>query len=113
MKRIATVIFIMILSCSIKLPIANDWEILQPDIDQKFRIWQSHINSSGGYKQTTLQVILCDGTIDTSNKIFDEIREFHDQMNGEPDSLTIYLYKSKKDFLDGNCFAINTYQKGD
>ena len=34
-------------------------------------------------------------------------------MNGKPDSLTIYLYKTQKDFLDGNCFAINTFQKGE
>ncbi len=43
--------------------------------------------------------------------IFEEIQTFHDHMNGEPDSLTIYLYRSKKDLLDGNCLSINTHLK--
>lgn len=111
MKRITTVFLIMVLSCTITLPITSDWETVQPDTGQRFRIWQSYINEGGGYRQTTLRVILCDGTIDTSNKIFDEIRVFHDRMNGKSDSLTIYLYRSKKDLLDGHCLSINTYLK--
>lgn len=113
MKHIALLLTVITISCTITLPISNDWETIQPDRGQRFRIWQSFIHDGGGYRDTTLRVILCTKDANDLNTIFREIQLFHDRMNGKPDSLTIYLYKSKKDFLDGNCFAINTYQKGE
>lgn len=113
MKHIVTLVIVLALSCSITVPITNDWETVQPDRGQRFRIWQSYINEGGGYRHTTLRVILCDETIDTNNKIFDEIREFHDRMNGTPNELTIRLYRSKMDLMNGNVLEEKTFYKGD
>lgn len=112
-KHIALLLIAIALSCTITLPITNDWETVQPDTGQRFRIWQSFIKGYPDGKDTDLRVILCTDDITDLNAIFQEVRVFHNRMNGKSDSLTIYLYKSKKDFLDGDCFAIKTYQKGE
>lgn len=113
MKRLALLLIAISLSCVLSLLITDDLDVVQPDRGQRFRIWQSFIHDGGGYRDTTLRVILCTKDASDLDTIFREIQIFHDNMNGKPDSLTIYLYKSKKDFLDGNCFAINTFQKGE
>lgn len=112
-KRIILLLTTIVLSCVLNLPITNDWETVQPDTGQRFRIWQSYINDGGGYRHTTLRVIICDGTIDSSNSIFDEIREFHDHMNGTPNELTIRLYRSKMDLMNGNVLEEKTFYKGE
>ncbi len=111
MKRLALLLIAIALSCVLSLLITDDLDVVQPDRGQRFRIWQSFIHDGGGYRDTTLRVILCTKDANDLDTIFHEIQVFHDRMNGKPDSLTIYLYRSKKDLLDGNCLSINTYLK--
>ena len=56
-----------------------------------FEINSSYISCNGGYKDTRIHVVLTEES-DDMERLFQEIREFHDNMNGKPDKLVIYLY---------------------
>lgn len=75
--------------------------IVKPDIGQKFRIYQSYIQSSGGSDTTEIFVIICDASAEIDDLFYD-VENFHNHMNGTPNSLTIHLYKNKKEFEAGN-----------
>lgn len=93
------------LSTSHNLP-----DCIQPDTGQRFRIWRSIIITSGDYTECNIWVIQC--TADTDN-IFNEIRAFHDKLNGTYDELTIHLFRNKID-LDNNVeLGTKTYIKGE
>lgn len=74
---------------------------IEPDTGQKFRVYQSFIQSCGESDTTELFVIICDATVDTDD-LFCDVEKFHNHMNGTPKSLTIHLYKNKRDFESGN-----------
>lgn len=74
---------------------------IKPDTGQKFRIYQSFIFSCSDSDTTELFVIICDATADMGD-LFCDVEKFHNRMNGTPKSLTIHLYKNKRDFESGN-----------
>lgn len=74
---------------------------------QDFELFQSFSSSGKNYHDTVLKVIIYrDNNI---QELFDEIRDFHTTMNGMSDELTIQLYKSKEDLLNGNAVAEMTF----
>lgn len=74
---------------------------------QDFELFQSFSSSGKNYHDTVLKVIIYrDNNI---QELFDEIRDFHTTMNGMPDELTIQLYESKEDLLNGNAIAEMTF----
>ena len=86
--------FILILSCVALISICKyqlEYSI-EPDTGQKFRIYQSFIHSYGDSDATELFV----------NDLFCDVEKFHNHMNGTPKSLTIHLYKNKRDLDAGN-----------
>jgi hypothetical protein len=94
---------ILILSCVALISICN-YHLkysIEPDTGQKFRIYQSFIHSYGDSDATELFVIICDDTAET-NDLFCDVEKFHNHMNGTPKSLTIHLYKNKRDLDAGN-----------
>lgn len=107
-KRLIIVLtFIMV---SFSLSASSPPERIRPDTGQRFRIWRSFSMTGGNYTECDIWVIQCTADTDTE-KILEEIRAFHEKLNGESDSLTIYLFRSKKDLIDGDCLSINTYLK--
>ena len=78
---------------------------VQPNINQRFRIWHTCSNISGDYCRTELKVILCADDIADLDVIFQEIREFYVSRNGESDSLIIHVYKSRCDLQNGRELA--------
>lgn len=110
MKRIATVIIIIALSCTLTLSINNDWENVQPDTGQRFRIWRSLSMTGGDYTECNIWVIQCTTDTDLEN-IFEEIRAFHDNMNGVHDELVVHLFRSKVDMENYNELATMTFYK--
>lgn len=113
MKHIAFIIITIALSCVLTLPVLNDWETVTPDNGQRFRIWQSYINDGGGYRSTCLHVILCNTDTGDLDMLFEEIRAYHERMNGTPNRLTIHLYKSKIELMSNTKFATKEYEKGE
>lgn len=69
-----------------------------------FEIFQSFISSSPNCRETDLKVIVNRDSYDLS-ELFLEIREFHTKMNGTSNKLTIELFNSKDDLLNGNVIA--------
>lgn len=78
--------------------------------EQRFDIFQSYSFTSGDYKDTTIMAIINDGDYDTDT-MFEEIKDFHNTLNGESDELTIRLYNSRNDCKSGNCIGNKTYYK--
>ncbi len=112
MKRITAAILSVILSCTITLPITNDWETVQPDIGQRFRIWSALSMTGGDYTECNIWVIQCTADTDTDT-ILEEIRAFHDKLNGADEELTIHLFRSKLDLENNVELATKTFYKGE
>jgi len=77
---------------------------------QRFEIFQSYSFASGEHRDTIIKVIINVDEYDTEN-MFDEIKIFHNKLNGKPDKLEICLYNSKNDIKSGNCIGTKTYYK--
>ena len=75
-----------------------------------FDIFQSYSFASGDYKDTTIMVIVNDGDYD-ADTMFEEIKDFHNKLNGESGELTIRLYNSRNDCKSRNCIGNKTYYK--
>lgn len=76
--------------------------------NKNFEISSSYISNSGGYKDTRIHVILKESPGDLE-KVFGDVKEFHNKMNGEPNRLAIYLYESREkleagEFIDETVF---------
>lgn len=79
--------------------------------EQNFEIYQSFISDGGGYRTTYLRVFALNQEYNIS-LLLDEIREYHDNMNGISDELEITLYGSEEELK--NCdqpIAVKTYYK--
>jgi len=75
-----------------------------------FEIYRSFCFTSGGYCNTSLSVIIYEEDYDM-DAVFEEVKVFHNSMNGEPDELEIRLYNSGDDYRSGNCTGKRTYYK--
>ena len=100
MKRWFTLLFVVILvSCTLEAS-SKPVEVTQPDPGQRFKIYQSLIFSHPDGKDTYLRVILCTDRVEELDEIFNEIKIFHEHMNGVSNSLTITLYPTKMELLE-------------
>lgn len=86
-------------------------EVTQPDPGQQFKIYQSLIFSHPDGKDTYLRVILCTGEVEELDEIFNEIKIFHEKMNGTSNSLTIFLFKDKIELENCREMGIKVYKK--
>lgn len=86
------------------------WNPPTPEYPEDFMIYQSFITDATNYRHTMLNVIVLVQEYDV-DEMCDEVRSFHDRMNGEPDKLDIRLFDSKEDFTDWNCRAERTFYK--
>lgn len=112
MKRIILLLVLVLLSCTFEVP-SKPVEEVQPDINQRFKIYQSLISSHPDSKETTLWVILCTDDLSDLDTIFEEIKMFTEHMNGESNCLTIHLFRSKIDLENNVKFGSKTYKKGE
>lgn len=112
MKRITLVLAILLLSCTL-IGSHSPPESIQPDTGQRFRIWQSFISSHPDGRDATLRVFLCTDDTEDLEQIFEEIRAFTTHMNGEDDTLTIHLFRSKLDLENHVELGTKTYYKGE
>lgn len=110
-KRILLALTVFLLSCTLAGSHSPPNRI-QPDIGQRFRIWQSFTMTGGDYTRCDIRVIQCTAETDIEN-IFDEIRAFHDKLNGADDELTIHLFRSKLDLENNVEYGSKTFYKGD
>lgn len=111
MKRVTLVLAILLLSCTL-IGSHSPPERIQPDTGQRFRIWRSLSMTGGDYTECDIWVIQCTADTDTET-IFNEIRAFHDKLNGADDELTIHLYSSKMDLENSIELGSKTYYKGE
>lgn len=86
-------------------------EVTQPDPGQQFKIYQSLIFSHPDGKDTYLRVILCTGEVEELDEIFNEIKIFHEKMNGVSNSLTILLFKDKIELENCRELGIKVYRR--
>lgn len=75
-------------------------EVTQPDPGQRFKIYQSLVFSHPDGKDTYLRVILCTDKVEELDEIFNEIKIFHEHMNGVSNSLTITIYGTKMELIN-------------
>lgn len=109
-KRLIIVLtFIMV---SFTLTASSPPEQVQPDIGQRFRIWRSFSMTGGDYTECNIWVVQCTADTDTDN-IFNEIREFHDSMNGAHEELTVHLFRSRMDMENNVELGTKTFFKGE
>lgn len=112
MKRIILLLVLVLLSCTLEAS-SKPVEEVQPDIGQRFKIYQSLISSHPDGKETTLWVILCTDEVEELDMIFEEIKMFTEHMNGESNCLTIHLFRSKIDLENSVEYGSRTYIKGE
>lgn len=110
-KRLIIVLTVIVLSCTLIGSHAPS-ERIRPDTGQRFRIWRSLSMTGGDYTECDIWVIQCTADTDTDN-IFEEIRAFHDKLNGADDTLTIHLFRSKLDLENSVELGSKTFYKGD
>lgn len=85
----------------------------QPDTGQRFQIYQSMVFSHPDGKDTYLRVILCTDRVEELDEIFNEIKIFHEHMNGASNSLTITIYGTKMDLENCRKLEEKSYIKGE
>ena len=85
---------------------------IQPDTGQRFRIWRTLSMTGGDYTECNIWVIQCTADTDTDT-ILEEIRAFHDKLNGADEELTIHLFRSKIDLENNVEVDEKTYKKGE
>ena len=110
MKRPIIVLTAILLSFS--LSASSPPERIRPDTGQRFRIWRSFSMTGRDYTECDIWVIQCTADTDTE-KILDEIRAFHDNMNRQHDELTIHLFRSKIDLENNVELEEKTFYKGE
>lgn len=76
----------------------------------EFEITNSFKLGFDNYEQSRISVIVNVKEYDTE-EMFDRVRNFYCEMNGEPDKLIIHLYNSEKNFESGNCHASKEFEK--
>lgn len=103
-------LFFVLLSCTLNGS-AKPVEEVQPDTNQRFKIYQSLISSHPDGRDTILWVILCTDDLSDLDTIFEEIKTFHDSMNGESNCLTIHLFRSKIELENSVEYGSKTYKK--
>ena len=113
MKRWFTLLFVVILVSCILEASSKPAEVTQPDPGQRFKIYQSLIFSHPDGKDTYLRVILCTGEVEELDEIFNEIKIFHEHMNGVSNSLTITIYGTKMDLENCRILGEKVYRKGE
>ena len=112
MKRPIIVLTAILLSFS--LTASSPPERIRPDTGQRFRICRSFSMTGGDYTECDIWVIQCTADTDTdTDNIFNEIRVFHDKLNGADDELTIHLFRSKLDLENCRELETKTYIKGE
>ena len=75
------------------------YEEVRPEPD--YCMWSSFSNTSQNYKEVSINILLLvDRKVD--NNLYEEIKSFYNRMNGEPDKLIIYMYKTLDDILNGH-----------
>lgn len=104
LKKLLIVCMLLVFLCS-----CQKSDKIQPDTGQTFRIWQSFVYSHGGEKDTTLRVILCEEQEDLE-QTFENIKAFHENINGVSNTLTIKIYENKEEFLNHNCLSEKVYK---
>lgn len=105
-------LFFVLLSCTLNGS-AKPVEEVTPDINQRFKISQSLISSHPDSRETTLWVILCTDDLSDLDTIFEEIKTFHNNMNGDSNCLTIHVFKTKIELENNVKFSSKTYIKGE
>lgn len=100
MKRWFTLLFVVILVSCILEASSKPVEVTQPDPGQRFKIYQSLVFSHPDGKDTYLRVILCTDKVEELDEIFNEIKIFHEHMNGVSNSLTITIYGTKMELIN-------------
>lgn len=78
--------------------------------EERFMIYHSFSFESSYYKDTSIWVIVNVQDYDMVD-MFEEVRDFYNNLNGEPDELEIRLYNSMNDFKDLNCAGRKIYYK--
>ena len=76
----------------------------------EYEICQSFRFASPNYTDTRINVVVNIKDYELE-QLFDDIRAFHNELNGEPDELTIHLYRSRKGYKKGKCIGTKTYLK--
>ncbi|MBT9775591.1 hypothetical protein GPL15_03580 [Clostridium sp. MCC353] len=108
MRKAAAVFFIILFLCTGMRLYETGSLKLHEAAEQKFEISSSYVRSSGGYKDTRIHVVLIEESEDRE-RLFHEIRDFHDKMNGKPDRLAIYLYESREKLADGEYLEMTVF----
>lgn len=104
-KKLWLFLVIFLLSMLVFLPAKDQKKDLR-----EFKVYHSMSFVGGGYDRTLLRVIVSLESYDME-EMFIKIKEFHDNMNGEADELTIYLYNSKLDLQQSNCVGMKMFKK--
>ena len=112
MKRLPLLLLTIALSCILEAS-SKPVEVTQPDPGQRFKIYQSLIFSHPNGKDTYLRVILCTDRVEELDEIFNEIKIFHEHMNGVSNSLTITIYGTKMDLENCRKLEEKSYIKGE
>lgn len=108
-----TLLFVAIaVSCTLKSS-SNPVYVTQPDTGQRFQIYQSLVFSYPDGKDTYLRVILCTDKVEELDEIFDEIKIFHEHMNGKSNRLIITIYGTKMDLENCRMLEEKTFIKGE
>ena len=110
-KWIVLLFVAILVSYSLK-SLSKPVEATQPDTGQRFKIYQSLVFSHPDGKDTYLRVILCTDEMAELDEIFNEIKLFHEHMNGVSDSLTITVYGTKMDLENCRKLGEKIYQEG-
>lgn len=109
-KWIVLLFVAILVSYSLK-SLSKPVEATQPDTGQRFKIYQSLVFSHPDGKDTYLRVILCTDEMAELDEIFNEIKLFHEHMNGVSNSLTITLYRNKMELIECKELGEKVYQK--
>lgn len=117
LKRILGVVSICIFAFIIgmfigfmRIQIINSKSECEFVVHREFDICQGYSFVSSGYNDTSIKVIVNERDYDIES-MFENIRDFHNKLNGEPDELEISLYNSKEDLKNHNCVGSKTYYK--
>lgn len=78
--------------------------------EPEYCMWSSFSNTSPNYKEVSINILLLlDRNVD--NELYEEIKNFYDMMNGEPDKLTIHIFFNLEDLLNGREVGSKEFNK--
>ena len=107
MKKMGLIILLSTLFLGIGIGIKNDTEL---EGFQEFKIIYSLKHRGGNYEQSTADYVIYLQDYSRENML-KRIYDFHTNMNGIPDKLTINLYNSEEDWENSVCALSKTYFK--